>query len=79
MSIFQQPASTTVKKTHQKAATASVSKLKDRSEALQLEHSRNVAVFFLACKVGIRPKLGGCKHQSDSFADVCGNGPRLPG
>lgn len=28
------------------AATASVSKLKDLSEALQLEHSRNVAVFF---------------------------------
>ena len=40
--------------------------------------ARNVAVF-LACKVGIRPKLGGGKHQSDSFADVCGNGPRLPG
>jgi hypothetical protein len=30
------------------AATASVSKLKDLSEALQLEHGRNFAVFFLA-------------------------------
>lgn len=35
--------------------------------------------FFLACKIGIWPKLGGCKHQSDSFADVFGNGPRLAG
>ena len=33
----------------------------------------------LVCKAGSRPTLDGRKHQSDSFADVCGNGPRLPG
>src|SRR6185437_1040392 len=36
----------------------------------------NVAV--LPGKVGSRTTLSGRKHQSDSFADVCGNGPRLP-
>jgi hypothetical protein len=42
------------KKTHQKAAMASVSKLKDLSEALQLGHGRNVAVFF-SCLQGRNP------------------------
>ena len=36
-------------------------------------------LFFLPARQESGPKLGGCKHQSDSFADVCGKGPRLPG